>query len=390
VLHDTAVLWGTLASVQATPQAPQWVRVLRASQPLRALPSQLAKPMLHMMEHTPPEHEGVPPVLEQALPQPPQWLVEVMMLTQPAPIAEQSVVGGMQVVTHVPPEQRVPGGHTLPQPPQWLLSVETLTHVPSHDTWPIGQVHVPITQSCPPVQRRPQAPQWLLSEARLVSQPLLALPSQLPKPELQVPKVHVPPTQEALALGKTQRLPQLPQWLMLLRWSTSQPLLTLPSQLPKPVLQVIDTHTPPAQVGIPLVSLQLRLQAPQCRTSVLRSTSQPSVSVPLQSPRGAMHAPPNPHAPTAQMDVRPIGDMQRRPHIPQWLVSLAMLVSQPSMGLMLQSAKPGAHDAIVHKLLEHAAPALAKRHWLPQAPQWEALFCRLTSQPSDGLRLQSP
>jgi hypothetical protein len=61
------------------------------------------------------------------------------------------------------------------------------------------------------MQARPQAPQLLLSDARPVSQPLVALPSQLPKPEVQVPSAHALDTQEAEALGKTQRLPHIPQ-----------------------------------------------------------------------------------------------------------------------------------------------------------------------------------
>ncbi len=148
VEHETAVLLATRPVLQAVPHVPQLVAVLSASQPLRALPSQLEKPVLHVIEHMPEAHDGVPPALEQAIPQPPQWLVEVIVLTQPAPDAEQSVVGARQVVVvHEPPEQRVPAGQTVPQPPQLLLSVAVLTHVPLHDTWPVGHAQVPDTQS---------------------------------------------------------------------------------------------------------------------------------------------------------------------------------------------------------------------------------------------------
>jgi len=134
VVHDTVMLLGTREVLQAVAQAPQLVAVLSCSQPLRALPSQLPKPVEHAIEHIPAAQEGVPPVLEQDIPQPPQWLVEVCVLTQPAPIAEQSTVGARQVVAQEPAEHRVPAGHMVPQPPQLLLSVAVLTHVPLHDT----------------------------------------------------------------------------------------------------------------------------------------------------------------------------------------------------------------------------------------------------------------
>ena len=227
VEHDTAVLLLTAAVLQAVPQAPQWVAVLSDSQPLRALPSHWPKPDAQTMLHIPPMHDGVPPVEAQAIPQPPQWLVLLLVLMQPAPTDEQSVVGIEQVAAHMPDEQRVPAAQTVPQPPQLLLSVSGLTQTPLQETCPMAQTQVPIEQKEPPVHARPQAPQWVLSAARLVSQPLVALPSQLPKPALQVPRAQAEAAQEAVALGKTQRLPQVPQWLTAVRWSTSQPLPTL-------------------------------------------------------------------------------------------------------------------------------------------------------------------
>jgi hypothetical protein len=134
VVHDTAVLLLTRDVLQAIAQPPQLVAVLSASHPLRALESQLEKPARHTIEQVPAAHEGVPPVLEQAIPQPPQWLVAVCVLTQPAPADEQSTVGVGQVEVHDPPEQRVPAAQTVPQPPQWLLSVAVLTQTPLHDT----------------------------------------------------------------------------------------------------------------------------------------------------------------------------------------------------------------------------------------------------------------
>jgi len=390
VAQETAVLLVTRPVLQAIAQPPQWVAVLRASQPLRALESQLEKPPLQTIEHAPPAQEGMPPVLEHTIPQPPQWLVAVCVLTQPAPEAEQSTVGARQVVVHDPPEQRVPAAQTVAQPPQLPLSVAVLTHLPLHDTWPVGQVHVPLTQSWPPEQERAQAPQLALSEARPVSQPLFAFMSQLPKPEVQVPSAQALDAQEAEALGNTQRLPQLPQCATAVRWSTSHPLPTLPSQLPKLALQVMDAQTPPEQLGVPLVALHTRPQVPQLDSSVLRFTSQPSGACALQSASGAGHIAPALHELIRQMGVRPTGGVQRVAHAPQWLVSERMSVSQPSMGFMLQSAKPALHEPIAQSPPAQTAAALAKRQRLPQVPQLAASLMRLTSQPLVVVRSQSP
>ena len=237
---------------------------------------------------------------------------------------------------------------------------------------------------------RPQAPQLALSEARPVSQPLVALPSQLPKPDEQLPSVQALDTQEAEALGKTQRLPHIPQCATAVRWSTSQPLPTLPSQLPKLALHVMAAHTPPEHVGMPLVALHARPQAPQLASSVRVSTSHPSVACALQSASGAGQIPPAVHELDTQMAVRPTGAVQRFMQAPQLFASARVSVSQPSMGFLWQSAKPELHAPITQSPPEHAAPALAKRQRLPQVPQLAASVIRLTSQPVAAFRSQSP
>lgn len=75
-----------------------------------------------------------------------------------------------------------------------------------------------------------------------VSQPLLVLPSQLPKPGRQTPMPHLPPTQVLLAFANSQMkalvvsFPQPPQLSTLRFESTSQPLVTSLSQLSRPSL----------------------------------------------------------------------------------------------------------------------------------------------------------
>ena len=59
----------------------------------------------------------------QAMPQPPQCSRLVLVFTQPAPVAVQSVVPPGHEVMHTPAEQTWPPAHALPQVPQLALSV---------------------------------------------------------------------------------------------------------------------------------------------------------------------------------------------------------------------------------------------------------------------------
>jgi hypothetical protein len=126
---------------------------------------------------------------------------------------------------------------------------------------------------CALVQVVPQAPQLVTVEFRFVSQPLAALPSQLPKPELhvgtQLPAVHVV---EPFAF--VQAVPQAPQFAVEVFRFASQPVEARPSQLPKPVLQVTE-HDPSAHDAVPLVPLQAVPQAPQFAVDVSVLVSQP-------------------------------------------------------------------------------------------------------------------
>lgn len=79
------------------------------------------------------------------------------------------------------------------------------------------------------------------------------------------------------------------------------------------------------------------------------------------------------------------------PHMPQFVALFVVFSSQPSAGLLLQSAKPGSHDPIPHALPVQVADALAGTgHALPQAPQWDVFDCVSTSHPSAAFKLQSP
>src|SRR5438309_1636105 len=77
------------------------------------------------------------------------------------------------------------------------------------------------------------------------------------------------------------------------------------------------------------------------------------------------------------------------PQLPQLFASLAMVVSQPSFGLPLQSAKPGLHAPIWQLPLVHSGPPFLGEHTWPQPPQLAMSEAVFTSQPSFGLPLQS-
>jgi hypothetical protein len=114
---------------------------------------------------------------------------------------------------------------------------------------------------------RPQAPQFCELVLRLVSQPFVALPSQLPKPALHV-KPHLPPLQVVTALVRLgQMLPQAPQLL--------RSVLVLTHVLPhlvKPLLQV-KLHVPALHVAVALAGATQTLpQLPQFCASVCTLT----------------------------------------------------------------------------------------------------------------------
>jgi hypothetical protein len=77
----------------------------------------------------------------------------------------------------------------------------------------------------------PHEPQFERLVFRFVSQPLPALPSQLPRPGLHVDTPHTPFTQFGVPPPLGQTFPQLPQLLMSVAVLVSQPLFRLPSQL---------------------------------------------------------------------------------------------------------------------------------------------------------------
>jgi len=156
---------------------------------------------------------------------------------------------------------------------------------------------------------------------------LEATPSQLAKPVRQLPTAQAPERHTPTALESVHPAPQAPQWVELVRVSTSQPLEATPSQSAKPARQV-NPQAPAAQVAAAFaLAGQAAPQRPQCCTLVLVFTSQPLTALPSQLPMPDAQAPME-HTP-AEQEAAALGKAQLRPHAPQCESDASRSVSQP-------------------------------------------------------------
>jgi hypothetical protein len=176
-------------------------------------------------------------------------------------------------------------------------------------------------------QELPQVPQFAGLFWRLVSQPFVALPSQLPKPVLQLATAQAPEVHAGTAFVRLHTVPQAPQLLTLLVVFTSQPSAGLLLQSRKPVLQV-NEHAPPLHVGAALAKEHALPQAPQLPVLVLVFTSQPSLGLLLQSRKPALHT--KEHPPAAHTAEAFAGALQTVPQAPQLRGSVWVLVQLPA------------------------------------------------------------
>jgi hypothetical protein len=442
-----------LARLHVAPHAPQSVSVLMfRSQPLFGLPSQLAKPAAQFGVQAPLTQDVVPLAFVHCVPQAPQLAVVLSAVSQPlallasqlpkpalqaprvqVPVAHEALaLARLHVVPHVPQFDKVRRSVSQPlvalpsQLAKLALQVPRVQVPVVHDALALARLHV-----------TPQAPQFE-SVWMLVSQPLAALLSQLPKPALQVPSWQAPPKHAAEAFEKLHALPHVPQCETLVLVLVSQPLATLLSQLPKPELHAM-VQAPPPQPGVPLTDEQAALQAPQCAMLVFVLVSQPLALLASQLPKPTLQVPsvqtPVEHdsaafaksqttpQPLQSVVVRmlvsqpllglpsqlpqvvehvgvqtppeqvvlpwPASCSQTMPQPPQFEV-VVMLVSQPLAALPSQFAKPALQVPSWQVPLLQTALALGKLQALPQAPQCKRLVLRLASQPLPTLASQLP
>ena len=164
----------------------------------------------------------------------------------------------------------------------------------------------------------------LVSVVSAVSQPFAAFASQLPKPASHDAIAQVPVPHVAVALAREQAIPQLAQFAKVVS-AVSQPLVVLPSQLPKPALHDPIAHEPVEQVAVALVRLQVVPQLAQF-ASVVSDASQPLVSTRSQFAKLASHDE-IAHEPVEQVGVA-FGRAHALPQAPQ-LVSEVSGASQP-------------------------------------------------------------
>jgi hypothetical protein len=147
--------------------------------------------------------------------------------------------------------------HALPHAPQLAALVPVSTSQPSsarrlQSAKPGLQVypHVPVARSHVGAafggtgQALPQRPQFVTDRSSS-SQPLASLPSQLPKGSVHEPTAHIPLRHAGVALGRRHTVPHAPQLPSFVRTST----------------QVAPQHESPEPAGQGVVGEQLRPQA---------------------------------------------------------------------------------------------------------------------------------
>ncbi len=190
----------------------------------------------------------------------------------------------------------------------------------------------------------PHPPQFLSSVSMLLSQPLLASPSQSWKLVLHMPYTQVPVAQTpaAVVFIGAQRIPQLPQ-LALVLVGVSQPLWVSRSQSWKLGLHVPYAQVPVAQSPVPVefAGAQAVAQPPQSM-SVLVAVSQPLLAFPSQFLKLPVHAP-NAQVPLEQSPEPVECTGAQAIEQPPQLVRVVVGVSQPSLTFSSQSAKWALH-----------------------------------------------
>lgn len=259
------------------------------------------------------------------------------------------------------------------------LQVSTVQALPSLQSAAlVHAAQVPLLQK--PLHTLPQLAQ-LARVPRVSSQPLPSVLSQLPKPLLQVAMAQLPVPQVAVALVREQAVPHEPQLLSVCR-SVSQLSLSL-LQSSKPLSQVVTLHVLLLQspTAVPGNASQSLVHAPQLWSSLRRSDSQPSLATPLQSLKyvceqlamlqmRAAGVPPQPGV--------AFGRLHTVLQLPQCRGELSA-VSQLFLSLS-QSAKSCLQPATSQVRLSQVALALAMAQPWPQVPQLLSVSSRV-SQP---------
>jgi len=245
--------------------------------------------------------------------------------------------------------------------------------------------HVPVAHVAAAFAREQpalHAPQFV-SDVSAVSQPLASIPSQLPYPGLQVTIWQLPVPQLAVALAREHPTPQPPQLASEVS-AVSQPFSAFMSQLPNPVLHAPSTQLPVAQLAVAFARAQATPHVPQFAV-VVRGASQPFAAFMSQLPNPALHAP-STQLPVAQLEVA-FERVHDVPQVPQ-LAAVVSGASHPLAAARSQFPKPALQLSSAQLPVEQLAVALARAHGTPHAPQLASVVSG-ASQPFADIVSQS-
>jgi hypothetical protein len=169
----------------------------------------------------------------------------------------------------------------------------------------------------------PHAPQCIGLSSMRCSQPSSAAPLQSPQPALQLATRHTRDAQVPIALGGAHGTPQALQFVVVSR-GASHPSEITRLQSPRPSLHV-NVHAPPTHAGVEEGGVAHAVpQAPQWS-----ALSPVDTHAPLQSAVPAGHV--DTHAPR----LHAVFIAHARPQAPQW-ASVLRFTSQPSASAPLQ------------------------------------------------------
>jgi hypothetical protein len=287
--------------VQRLPHIPQsLVVVMSVSQPFRAEPSQLSQPASHApITQLPVAQDSDACEMSQTIPHPPQLASVAVEVSQPSEaVVLQSWKPAAHANPHAPLAQKMEAfarvGQLIPHIPQSVVLVAVFTSHPSVAT-PLQsryvelhvKPHVPVLHMIVAFARAghgfPQAPQCDRLDWMSASQPSDVMELQSRKLPMQA-YVQLPALHEVVALGRAPHaIPHMPQFDVSVAVSASQPSDAIPLQLPHPLTHM-KPHIPPVQLRVAFAGDgHVFIHAPQCERFVAVLISQPSPAVALQS-----------------------------------------------------------------------------------------------------------
>ena len=198
--------------------------------------------------------------------------------------------------------------------------------------------------------------------------------------------VHTPPTHAPAPPAWLHTWPHVPQLFGSFERLISQPVEYFASQSAKLALHDPMAHFEETQAGVPLATVHAFEHLPQLFTSLVVLTSHPFAGFMSQSAVPATLHDDTTHEPFMQTSTEPEAP-HACPHVPQFIVSLVRSISQPSDAILLQSAKPVLHDVTEQVDAMHDSTASFVLQGVEHDPQYPGLlvvFTHATFVPPSG------